>query len=679
MPLADFIQSSRTAILAEWEHLARRGLAKAATLDHPALLDHLPALLDAIAEATEREGAGQSADLSEDAPDVHVLHRLEEGYDLAQVVYEYALLRRVMVRRLAGAGGSLPLAQLLQLNRFIDQAVAHAVTRYTQARQRTLTSLDRLTEGALGATQADAFLDELVAVMIEAIPSVDSAAILLLQEDRLRVRSAGGHLAGAIGFSVNPGESVAGEVLATAKPVLVTEAASDPRIRWAPLRATPLRALYCVPMVTDGRTVGVATIASATTSDFSREDLRLLRLIVSRATAHLVRAELAAREQAARVEAEDQRRQAAEREALLRLVVDGVKDYAIFLVNTEGRIASWNSGAARIKGYEAEEAIGMPFENLFPAAERAAGRPALEMKTAAEKGRYEGEARRLRKDGSVFDAEVALWAVREQGELRGFVKFTKDVSERRQRDREREMLLAEAKAAVLARDEFIATAAHDLRSPLASLDLQAQMILRKARRPDGQGPPRSWAVSKLEGMANQIGRMSSLLDDLLDVSRIAAGRLRLSLEDVDLAALAREVAARFEERLDLAGCTLTVRAGAPVTGRWDRLRLDQIVTNLLSNAVKYGRGHPVDLWVTADPGTAWLGVRDHGGGIADDEQARLFQKFERVGNQTAAVGSGLGLWIVKGAAEAMGGSVNVRSEIGDGATFTVELPRQPAG
>jgi len=109
MPLADFIQSSRTAILAEWEHLARRGLAKAATLDHPALLDHLPALLDAIAEATEREGAGQSADLSEDAPDVHVLHRLEEGYDLAQVVYEYALLRRVMVRRLAGAGALRPL------------------------------------------------------------------------------------------------------------------------------------------------------------------------------------------------------------------------------------------------------------------------------------------------------------------------------------------------------------------------------------------------------------------------------------------------------------------------------------------------------------------------------------------------------------------------------------------
>jgi signal transduction histidine kinase len=160
---------------------------------------------------------------------------------------------------------------------------------------------------------------------------------------------------------------------------------------------------------------------------------------------------------------------------------------------------------------------------------------------------------------------------------------------------------------------------------------------------------------------------------LLDIARIRSGNLTLELERVDLAAVAREVTNRLREMFANQGCTLTLRADAPVTGMWDRMRVDQIVTNLVSNAMKYGRGRPVEVSVDGDGATARLCVRDHGIGIAEKAQVHIFERFERAASRGYG-GLGLGLWIVHEIVNALGGSVRVDSRSGEGAIFTVELP-----
>jgi PAS domain S-box-containing protein len=231
-----------------------------------------------------------------------------------------------------------------------------------------------------------------------------------------------------------------------------------------------------------------------------------------------------------------------------------------------------------------------------------------------------------------------------------------------------------AREAVRAREHFLSVASHELRTPLSPIQLQVQLLLRHARQGSLErvGPER--VVAMLESCDRQVKQLTRLINDLLDVSRISAGRLELHLQEVDLAAAVRAAVARFGPEAAQAGCPLAVHAGGPVVGRWDPARLDQVVGNLLSNALKYGAGKPVELAVTAAGGTARLTVRDQGVGIAPEHQARIFERFERVVAGHTHTGLGLGLFIVRRVLEALGGSVRVTSTPGAGATFTVELP-----
>jgi signal transduction histidine kinase len=181
----------------------------------------------------------------------------------------------------------------------------------------------------------------------------------------------------------------------------------------------------------------------------------------------------------------------------------------------------------------------------------------------------------------------------------------------------------------------------------------------------------------VEGAEQQLRKLAVLVDDLLDVARLTAGQLLMSWEDMDLAEVAREVAARFAQQAERVGCELEVAADVPVMGRWDRLRLEQVMTNLLSNALKYGVGHPVH--VRTEAGTEWalLEVRDEGIGIEPEHLARIFGKFERAVSGRHYGGLGLGLYITNQMVEAMEGHIQVESQPGRGATFRVELPRRP--
>ncbi len=238
--------------------------------------------------------------------------------------------------------------------------------------------------------------------------------------------------------------------------------------------------------------------------------------------------------------------------------------------------------------------------------------------------------------------------------------------------REAEALYREARGAVHARDLFLSIASHELKTPLTSLKLHAQRLVRRAGAA-GLPPLAPEELSeRARAMDQQASRLNALIDELLDVSRITAGRLRLLLEPVDLAMLARDVVERFGSPLASASGDLNA------VGEWDRLRLDQVVTNLVSNALKYGDGKPVAVRVEATATRARLIVEDHGVGIAEEHQARIFDRFERFASERHFGGLGLGLWISRQIVEGLGGTITVQSEPGRGSTFVVDLPRSAA-
>ncbi|MCO5171222.1 MAG: ATP-binding protein [Planctomycetes bacterium] len=278
-----------------------------------------------------------------------------------------------------------------------------------------------------------------------------------------------------------------------------------------------------------------------------------------------------------------------------------------------------------------------------------------------------------------------------RGRLLGAVTFVAAESERRYGDDHlalaeevaRRIALAidnarlyrEAQDAIRARDEFLSIASHELRTPLTPLRLQVQALRRLLAAPD-RAPAVERLAGKLEMMERQVERLGALVANLLDISRIAAHRLDLRLEEVDLGAVVQEVVARARDDARRGGCELNVRVAPALRGRWDRRRLEQVVSSLLSNALKYGAGAPVDVEVLPGPAgdEARLVVRDRGIGIAPEDQRRIFERFERAVSERNYGGFGLGLWISRQVVEAMGGRIEVESAVGQGATFTAHLP-----
>jgi PAS domain S-box-containing protein len=524
-------------------------------------------------------------------------------------------------------------------------------------------------------------------------------------------------------------------------------------------------------------------------------------------------------------------------EERFRLLVEGVKEYALFLLDPQGRVASWNPGAERIQGWRADAIIDHSGALLYPPEAVAEGQPQRDLERAAREGRLESEAWRVRKDGSRFWAETLLTALRDEGgRLTGYAVLTRDITERNRLERAqrlfaeaerlfhseedpdlavvelarrlvpgladgcllflpsptgeplpravahvspekeraiwdiirysqprgdwkhnaRELLrtgqtelvtevkpeMMEASAvdaehlalfrrlavrsylsvpmraggrtlgvlillstsaerrftetdrvfieelagrAGLALDnarllreaqgalELIGVAAHDLGNPLNAL----QLMLGKLRR----SPPTDVDTLRegLGGALRQTQRLGRLLHNLLDLSRLSSGRLELEVGEVDLAELVHEGVARHADQAAEVGSQVVVDVEPGVVGRWDRLRLERVLTNLLSNAFKHGKGQPIQVRVERTDGHARLAVCDHGPGIPLEEQRAIFERFKKASSSRGKKeGFGLGLYIVRQLVEAHGGTISVESTPGDGATFTVELPLAPA-
>lgn len=531
------------------------------------------------------------------------------------------------------------------------------------------------------------------------------------------------------------------------------------------------------------------------------------------------------------------RREARASEERLRLLVDGVKDYALVLLDARGRVERWNSGAERITGWTEEEVLGQASAIFYAPEVRMADKPEQYLARTERDGRLRVEGWRVRKDGSRYWAEEVMSALREEdGRLKGFAVVVRDATERRNIERTQK-LFAEAgrlflrhpdpdrTAAELARMmvpewadgcilflmtssgqlrpravkhvsaeqerllwkaiqspvpegklppgvaqvmltgqshripevtpellaahglhgghelliqelglrsmlcvalrvgdisrgvlmllssqaerrysaadqvvveelagraalalenarlfretqqalEFIGVAAHDLGNPLNTL----QLALRRMQRLDAAAEP-ARLRDGLAAAVRQAQRLGQLLHNLLDLSRLSSGPLTLDEVGVDLGELAREVVERHGEQAAETGSRLVVDAAPGVVGRWDRLRLERVLTNLLSNALKFGRGQPVEVHVSAEGGRARLVVRDYGQGIATEAQRRIFERFERLKSEGQQGGFGLGLYIVRQLVEAHGGAIHVESQPGEGSSFIVELPMAPA-
>jgi signal transduction histidine kinase len=240
--------------------------------------------------------------------------------------------------------------------------------------------------------------------------------------------------------------------------------------------------------------------------------------------------------------------------------------------------------------------------------------------------------------------------------------------------------LDERRQAILARDEFISIASHELKTPLTALRLRLATALRMLGGGTDSLPAEATektarAVAAAQATTVRLGR---LVDDLLDVSRLTANRLELNLEEVDVRALQTELATRLREQASEAGSSLTVEIGewrTPIIAMWDRGRIEQVLTNLISNAIKYGAGNAITLTTRADSDQVFVSVQDRGIGIAKADQERIFQAFERLESVHRVGGLGLGLYIGRQIVAAHGGALRVSSEPGQGSTFVLELPR----
>jgi len=372
--------------------------------------------------------------------------------------------------------------------------------------------------------------------------------------------------------------------------------------------------------------------------------------------------------------AEEILRQSEER---FRLLVQEVKDYAIFMLDPEGCVMSWNEGARRINGYEAEEIIGRHFSTFYPAEDVAAGKPPWELEIATRTGRYEEEGWRLRKDGTFFWSSVLITAVRgSDGTLVGFTKVTRDLTERRAAQ-ERAIAdarrIAAAEAASRTKSEFLAAMSHELRTPINATLGYAELIGLGIG-----GPVTEQQRDYLERIRGSQEHLLRIISDLLNYSRIEAGQVHYDLAPVPVHQVVDAVLPMIEPQAVTKGLTLD-HGPCPdgVVGRADRAKAEQILLNLLTNAVKFTpSGGRVGVGCARRQTGVAVTVTDTGPGIAQDQQGAIFEPFVQLGRSLTSghEGTGLGLAISRDLARAMGGDVTVQSVPGQGATFTLTLP-----
>ena len=366
-----------------------------------------------------------------------------------------------------------------------------------------------------------------------------------------------------------------------------------------------------------------------------------------------------------------------ENQEQFRSVVSGVSDYAIIMLDLEGRVTSWNAGAESITGYRVDEILGRHFSSLYPPQDVAQGKPGLELDIVKTKGRLEEEGWRLRKDGSQFWANVVITALSDEaGHLRGFVNFTRDTTERMRLEQELRDKNVELERASRAKDVFLANMSHELRTPLnAIIGFTGTLLMRL---PGPLLPDQEKQLRTVQGSGRHL---LSLINDLLQVAKIGADKQEFDIEPVACNSMVEEVAAMLRGQAMKSGLQLGVQVpDAPAYVQADRRALRQVLLNLVGNAIKFTEHGSVTIGLerTEDHGKAMVAfhVTDTGPGIEEKQQGLLFEPFSRIhsAHRPEIEGTGLGLHVSRMLAEQLGGSISLESKPGAGSTFTLQLP-----
>jgi PAS domain S-box-containing protein len=364
---------------------------------------------------------------------------------------------------------------------------------------------------------------------------------------------------------------------------------------------------------------------------------------------------------------------------LHKLLVETVRDYAIFALDPTGRILTWNAGARRLKGYEPSEIIGQHFSKFYPHEDIVADKPAWELRVAAAEGRFEDEGWRVRKDGTLFWANVVITALNDpSGTLVGFAKVTRDLTERRaaqNREVADARRIAAAEVANEAKSAFLAAMSHELRTPLNAIAGYVDLL-----EVGTSGQVNEQQLKYLRRIRSSQQHLLVIINDLLNFSKIEAGQMAYDLRDFAIHTMVDDVLPLVEPQARAKGLT-TDRGPCESTliAHADRTKVEQVVLNLLSNAVKFTQpGGHIHVECTRSSDGAWcvVSVNDTGPGIPDDKHTAIFEPFVQLGRSLTRPheGTGLGLAISRDLALGMGGDLTVESVVGKGSTFTLTLP-----
>lgn len=434
------------------------------------------------------------------------------------------------------------------------------------------------------------------------------------------------------------------------------------------------KSLLCLPILRGEKLVGVLYLENNLSHGvFSEERLSALTLIATQMAISLQNAQYyrnLKEENIQRKKAEEALRTS---QKLLQAIIDSTTG-VIAVRDLEGRFILVNRQFEIMLGRPEKSVIGKTDYDLF-SKEHAERLRQFDLKVL-ELGEPVEREMLSPLDGDAHTYLVTKFPLYSgNGQVYAVCTVATDITNRIRIEKEREQLLHETQKSVQVRDDFISIASHELRTPLTPLRIALDMLRMSLRQVPPEVMPKIAILEKAFGnVENIVDRMTRLTEDLLDMSLITSGRLQLNYGPVDLVELVRHVIDHFKTKLERSRCALTFSAREAAVGHWDSLRIQQVVENLLSNAMKYGRGKPIEIYVSKTATSAQLIVVDHGIGIAPSEQAKIFERFARAVSVNNYGGLGLGLYITREILLAHGGSISVQSELGKGAAFTVELP-----
>ncbi|WP_426755673.1 ATP-binding protein [Myxococcus sp. Y35] len=657
LKVAEFLRAHQVELLDDWQR-AMRALHMGSNAPSSWLLDHIPQVLGVLADLIEH-GPDQ---VLTTVPDEHAISRLDEGFDLGQVASEYALLRKCILHRLDSAR-TLPVpGELERLDDALDRLVTRTITAFSQGRQRILQALDRMSRAALDDPTLENLPARLLTVLVESALSVDSAALLLVEGDRLVVRAAVGLGAEeALGHTMGLSEGFVGEVAMRRQPTAMRSASMDARVVLPALKQEGLRAVYGVPLLDGEQLLGVAYMSSRTAFAFSDSDTLLFRSMAQRATAHLVYARLQARERQAHTDAQ---RSLAQLDALLASMPMGIA-----LLDRDLRFVRLNQAMADINGHSREAHLGRLFQEMAPATAVETFEPMF--RRVIEKG-DSAEPTEFTIPGDPRAWQVSFHPVRTpDNTVLGLSCTVVDITHHKRAE-------AVLQRAVDFREQLMAVVGHDLRNPLNAINASAFQLARA----EDLAPAERRAVDRIRKATARMGRM---ITDILDFARTRlGGGLPVAPQPMDLAevcqATLEELQASAPDR------PLVFEASGDTRGNWDPDRVSQVLGNLVANALQHGQeAMPVRVTVRGKTREVVLEVHNTGEPIASELLPRLFDPFKSPSTgspQDAARRKrslGLGLYIVSQIASVHGGRVEVRSTREEGTAFTVHWPRQPEG